>query len=89
MNPEAKNHLDMFWIEDMFIYSFRYTLGRMSYSPSVCMKFLEPLIPYLSAHTLSLISTEIGEYYFNDMQYPNEWRAFKKKLDEEIIRRHP
>lgn len=89
MDKEGKNHLDMFWIEDMFIYSFRYTLGRMSYSPSVCMDFLEPLIPYLSVHTLSLISTEIGEYYFNDMQYPNEWRTFKKKLDEEIIRRYP
>lgn len=89
MNPEAKNYLDMFWIEDMFIYSFRYTLGQMSYSPSVCMDFLEPLIPYLSAHTLSLISREIGEYNFSDTQYPNEWGAFKKKLDEEIIRRYP
>jgi hypothetical protein len=53
------------------------------------MDFLEPLIPYLSVHTLSLISTEIGEYNFSDTQYPNEWRAFKKKLDEEIIRRYP
>lgn len=87
MNQEAKNHLDMFWIEDMFIYSFRYTLGRMSYSPSVCMDFLEPLIPYMSAPTLLLISREIGAYNFSDMQYPNEWHRFKNKLDEELAER--
>lgn len=87
MNPEGKNHLDMFWIEDMFIYSFRYTLGRMSYAPSVCMDFLEPLIPCLSEHTLLLISREIGVYNFSDMQYPNEWHRFKNKLDEELAER--
>lgn len=87
MDKEGKNYLDMFWIEDMFIYSFRYTLGRMSYSPSVCMDFLEPLISHLSAHTLSLISREIGEYSFSDTQYPNEWHSFKKKLDEELMKR--
>lgn len=89
MNLEIKNHLDMYWIEDMFVFVFRYSLGRVKFCPSICMDFLEPLIPYLSVHTLSLISTEIGEYNFSDIQYPNEWRAFKKKLDEEIIRRYP
>lgn len=86
-SDEFKEHLDMFWIEDMLIYSFRYTLGRMSYSPSVCMDFLEPLIPYLNAHTLLLISREIGEYNFSDTQYPNEWHRFKNKIDEELAER--
>lgn len=87
MKQEAKNHLDMYWIEDMFIYSFRYALGRMSCAPSICMNFLEPCIPYLSTHTLELIFCEIGEYSFSDTQYPDEWHRFKNKIDKEIKKR--
>ena len=87
MNQEAKNHLDMYWIEDMFIYSFRYTLGRMSYAPSVCMDFLEPLIPYISSHTLEIMSNEIGECALGASQSPDEWNRFKNKLDGELAKR--
>ena len=87
MQKELKKHLDMDWIEDMFIYSFRYTLGRMSYSPGVCMDFLTPCIPYLGNKTLELISREIGEYPFDGTQYPDEWYRFKNKIDEEINQR--
>ena len=88
-SEELKKHLDMEWIEDMFIYSFRYTLGRMSYSPSVCMDFLTPCIPYLTDRTLRLISREIGEYPFTRTEYPTEWHRFKDKIDEEMTNRHP
>lgn len=87
MKQEAKKHLDMYWIEDMFIYSFRYTLGRMSCAPSICMNFLEPLIPYMNAHTLELISNEIDEYAFSNTQYPDEWGRFKNKINKELMKR--
>lgn len=81
-------NLDKEWIEDMFIYSFRYTLGRMSYSPGVYMDFMTPLIPYSSLRVLDLITREISEYPFDGlMDHKNDWLKFQARIDYEICRR--
>lgn len=34
-----------------------------------------------------MMSCEIGEYSFNNTQYPDEWHRFKNKIDKEIKKR--
>lgn len=84
------NKLDEYWIEDMFIYSLRYTLGRMSYSPSVCISFLRPLIPELSDKTLWCMSRDIAEHRFlkPHMEFKDEWFEFKAMIDVEMSKRN-
>lgn len=87
MKSELKNHFDTYWIEDMFIYSFRYTLGSKSFYPNVCIDFLTPCIPYLSIGSLEQMSIEIGECSLGEEQYLEEWREFKNRIDEELKKR--
>ena len=87
-NPEILNHLDLYWLEDMFLYSLDYCLGRMSYSPGVCMDFLEPCLPYMQNRVLGIIYRRINEFTFrSEMEYPREWNAFKDKVEAELQKR--
>lgn len=90
MDKSFINKLDEEWIEDMFIYSLRYTLGRMSYAPCVCIDFLTPLIPELSNKTLWCMSRDIEEHEFTRplMEYEKEWLGFKEKIDTERAKRN-
>lgn len=84
---KLKSHMDDMWIEHILIDSFRYNLGRRSYSPSVCMDFLTPLLPYMHVENLKLISREIGAYKFDSMQWCEDWNDFKSKVDKQIEKR--
>lgn len=92
-SKELKKHLDMEWIEDMFIYAMRYTIGRSSYSPGVCMDFLTPLIPHMSMKTLVVMARDLKEHLDYDLcreykdHYADDWRKFKALIDEEIKKR--
>ena len=91
-NPEILNHLDLDWLEDMFLYSLDYCLGRMSYAPSVCIDFLKPCLPYMQNRVLGVIYRRINEFNFDafktgDMMYPREWNAFKDEVEAELQKR--
>ena len=87
LDPEILEHLDLNWLEDMFLYALDYCLGRMSCAPDTCMRFLEPCIPYLTNRGLGVIFRRINNFKFGHMDYPNEWNAFKLKVESELQKR--
>lgn len=87
LDPEILKHLDLNWLENMFLYALDYCLGRMSYAPDTCMRFLEPCIPYLTNRGLGVIFRRINNFKFGRMDYPDEWNAFKLKVESELQKR--
>lgn len=88
-NPEILNHLDLEWLGHILTYAFEHCLGRMSYSPGVCMDFLEPCLPYIENKLLGFMFRRIKNYEFSydTYDYKKEWNAFKDKIEAELISR--
>lgn len=76
-------------------WAVRYSLGRMTYSPSATIRFIAPLLPYLNDRTLRCFDNDISERARQarngrsfGMDFDKDmWMAFWMAVQKEITRR--
>lgn len=86
--------------EDVIVFAFRYSLGRISYAHHTMIECISKNIELLETHTLKQIKREVYEHYYEDQDIefvPNfdnieyhdrsRWFWLCDRIAEEIERR--
>ncbi len=80
--------------ETMMICAVRYACGRQSYMPSLVIRYIMPMIPYLEDNTLHILDKDlqeaerIGALGDPDIDAPG-WKDFHECVKKERMRRRP
>lgn len=78
----------MFVDRNIVIYSFRYALGRKSYSPGIVIDNIKNNIDKISSNDVELFIREIEEYSEYDLDFDkNMWISFSDYLRDELKKR--
>lgn len=78
----------MFVDRNIIIYSFRYALGRKSYSPGIVIDNIKNNIDKISSNDVELFIREIEEYSEYDLDFDkNIWISFSDYLRDELKKR--
>lgn len=81
-------HLDKEWVEDMLVYSLRYTLGRSTYAPVICQDFLSPLVKYFSQKALGVMIRDMEEALTDrtsgPIPYADKWARLMTEMKVEV-----
>lgn len=73
---------------NILIYSFRYALGRKSYSPGIVIDNIKKNIDKISSNDIELYIKEIDEYSGYGLDFDkNMWMAFSDYLKSELKKR--
>lgn len=73
---------------NILIYSFRYALGRKSYSPGIVIDNIKNNIDKISSNDIELYIKEIDEYSGYGLDFDkNMWMEFSDYLKSELKKR--
>lgn len=79
-------------LNSVIFYCFRYCLGRMTYAPSTCSKFIRQNISLIHKKEISLMIKEIDEYEAKDFLGNDcdvkTWKSLQDFLLKEITNRN-